>query len=395
MAMAFSPNYTVRNYTWTVWKTIWSSKSLIHQYDDDGLTYTIYGYDGPEVIVCTIWKGEVPYTVIANGYTQVQNDLDKADFVTNYLSTANTIIGTTSTTVSTKHAMDVNVTSSAAANDTTGSGTITALSGAVTASTTGCSTASFYVTGTWVGTISAEVSVNGVNFSPINGIQTDKPNPVLVGSFSSNLTLLVPCGGYRAVRLRSSAFTSGTVNVTWVASVGVNTQNVLATPTDGSKATFSAGVNSLNLALLATDVFSITGSATKTIRITNMFAVFSGAGALVTATIVKRSTANSGGTFTTATAVPHDNSNPAATATVRAYTLNPTLGTLVGNVRSTSTNSPLVSGTTNPAAINFTFGDRPGQAIILRGTGDVLAFNLAGVTLAGTVTAYVEWTEEG
>jgi hypothetical protein len=65
------------------------SKTLKIQYEDDGTTYTIYGYDQPEVVTCTIWQGAVPGTVIAGGYSQAQNDADKSDFQTNYLPTAN------------------------------------------------------------------------------------------------------------------------------------------------------------------------------------------------------------------------------------------------------------------------------------------------------------------
>lgn len=65
------------------------SKSLMLQYEDDGVTYLVFGYDPPEVITCSIWKGTVPSAVVAGGYSQAQNDADKADFETNFKSVAN------------------------------------------------------------------------------------------------------------------------------------------------------------------------------------------------------------------------------------------------------------------------------------------------------------------
>lgn len=88
MAITLAPHYTQRTYRWTAWKTACTVRSGHHQYDEDSLTYTIYFYDGPEVHITTLWKTEVPYTVITE-YSQEQNDLDKGDFESSYLSQAN------------------------------------------------------------------------------------------------------------------------------------------------------------------------------------------------------------------------------------------------------------------------------------------------------------------
>src|SRR5574338_129583 len=95
MPLTLAPQFTVRNYSWTNWKTILSSKDGIYQYDDDGVQYTIYFYDIPEVYVCTIWKDIVPDGIIGGGYSQAQNDSDKSDFETNYLPNANLRISRT------------------------------------------------------------------------------------------------------------------------------------------------------------------------------------------------------------------------------------------------------------------------------------------------------------
>ena len=167
-----------------------------------------------------------------------------------------------------------------------------------------------------------------------------------------------------------------------------------------SPQTYSSTSVNFTPAATATDVFTLTGSATKNIRIRRI--VVDG---IKTATshevvqVIKRSTANSGGTSTTPAAVPHDSTNAAATAVARAYTANPTLGTAVGTMLA----KRVVFKATTPAnaqsvgagnIFDERFGDT-NQAIFLRGTGEVLAVNLNGVTLTGgSITVTIEWSEE-
>lgn len=89
MAVQFGSGFTVRSNFWTDFKAAFLSKKFLLQYDDNGTVYTVYGYDGPEVNICTIWKGTLPDSIIAGGYSQVQNDADKTDFENNYKATAN------------------------------------------------------------------------------------------------------------------------------------------------------------------------------------------------------------------------------------------------------------------------------------------------------------------
>lgn len=141
------------------------------------------------------------------------------------------------------------------------------------------------------------------------------------------------------------------------------------------------------------DVFSITGSATRIVTVTKiaLSTVQTTAGMNAWA-LVKRSTANTGGTSGTVVAVPTNDAFPAATAVVRQYTANPTLGTLIGNVWTGRVPSP-APATVLADTLMTPLNDR--QSIVLTGTTDVLALNLAGVALpAGlSVQAYVYWTE--
>ena len=159
--------------------------------------------------------------------------------------------------------------------------------------------------------------------------------------------------------------------------------------------TYSAAITGLVAANTATDFFTLTGSATKTVRITRIaLTATQTTGAQNNILLIKRSTANTGGTSTAPAGVPHDSTNAAATATVAAYTVNPTaLGTVVGTMRSRKV---FVGQTTaNSDEFIADFGDRNNQSIVLRGTTQVLAINLNSTTLAGnSFDISVEWTEE-
>lgn len=113
--------------------------------------------------------------------------------------------------------------SSTPPTDRIGTGTITALNGAVAVNTQGCSTVVFNITGTWSATIVVEATVDGSNWLAISGINV--VSELSVSSTTSNLGWRIRCGGYAQVRLKSSVFTSGTINIAYDASPGVNLLN--------------------------------------------------------------------------------------------------------------------------------------------------------------------------
>lgn len=92
MATILSPSFTHREYSWTDFNASITSKVLNVQYDDNGVRYTIWGYDGPEILYCYIYKGDVPESVVNAGYSQAQNDTDKSYFETNIKPTANSYL---------------------------------------------------------------------------------------------------------------------------------------------------------------------------------------------------------------------------------------------------------------------------------------------------------------
>lgn len=142
------------------------------------------------------------------------------------------------------------------------------------------------------------------------------------------------------------------------------------------------------------DVFTITGSATRKVTVTRMsLASVQTTAGMLAWSLIKRSTANSGGTSVAMTAVPTDRGFPAATATVLRYTGNPTLGNAVGPVWSGRIASPAPATAPVGDLERVVLSER--NPITLDGTGDVLAWSLAGIALpAGlSVQATVWWNE--
>jgi hypothetical protein len=175
-------------------------------------------------------------------------------------------------------------------------------------------------------------------------------------------------------------------------------------PTPSAKAfrpTYQASIVNLQVQIATpTDIFTIQGSASKLVTVTEM----SCSGTVATAaaspdlSFIKRSTANLTGTSTSPTGVPNDSNSAAATAVVKAYTVNPgTLGTAVGTIRSAKLPLPLVTGGTM-SILRVQFGDSPfEQPVILRGVAQTLAIGGGGVALGGanqvSLDCNVTWTE--
>jgi hypothetical protein len=158
---------------------------------------------------------------------------------------------------------------------------------------------------------------------------------------------------------------------------------------------YSAAVQGLAPAATPTDVFTITGSGTKTIipvKVT-VSCTQTTAGA-IDVLLIKRSTADTLGTSTTPTAVKHDSNSAAATATLAAYTANPTLGTAVGNV-GTYKLACLAPATATPQDVLIERFGPPGSPLLVRGTAEQLVVNLNSVTVTGgSFNIRIEWVEQ-
>jgi hypothetical protein len=148
----------------------------------------------------------------------------------------------------------------------------------------------------------------------------------------------------------------------------------------------------------AGDAVVICGSATKTVRIKRV--ELSGTDATAQSATVKaivRSAANTGGTSTTATNVPRDSNNAAATAVVKAYTAIPTPGAAVGDVRDSILALP--DGATLLAGAPLAWDFNPSnltQEVVLRGVAQCFAVNFPNAlsTAGASLRWNIDWTEQ-
>lgn len=142
----------------------------------------------------------------------------------------------------------------------------------------------------------------------------------------------------------------------------------------------------------ATDIAILPGNATNTVYVTKVIVsgIETTAGSVLVQ-LIKRSTANTGGTSVAMTAVPHESTDTPVSAPLTYNTTNPTVGTPIGNVRTKYL--PLGSTTVASGDVVWEFGDK-GKQIILSGVAQGLAVNLNGVTVTGgSFSITFEWIE--
>lgn len=162
------------------------------------------------------------------------------------------------------------------------------------------------------------------------------------------------------------------------------------------KATYRCTTIQYTVPATPTDMITIAGSASKTIRINKirMYATQTIA-ANDRFYLIKRSAADTTGTFVADTGFPIDSGSAVVTATIGHYTANPGgLGAAVGTV-----DNPIINVVPATAGIQPTYNlydVSTDQPITLRGTAQNLALNFNGAALpaALTVQLMIEWTEE-
>ena len=160
---------------------------------------------------------------------------------------------------------------------------------------------------------------------------------------------------------------------------------VLTAPFATTAKTYSAS-NAVTVAASATDIALINGNATNTVIVTRVIVT----GNATTAgsyqvSLIKRSAANSGGTSTSFTPLPHEAADGAAVSSaVLYYTANPTPGATVNTVRTEFI--AFGSTTVGGGGVEWDFG-KYGKGIVLSGTAQGLAVNLGGATITGGVVS--------
>lgn len=169
-------------------------------------------------------------------------------------------------------------------------------------------------------------------------------------------------------------------------------------PNDGLRFTY-VGSNTSFAAVttptITSDLFTLQGSATKTIRVTRiLYSSETGANQAQVISIMRRSVVSTGGAYTTVTPGKMDTFNSAATAVFKFATTGGTAatGTTVANLDGRSYFS---SGGTVVNDVYSWEADRPAQAIVLRGVGDFLTLQIVSGTVTGLqFNCSVEWVED-
>lgn len=162
------------------------------------------------------------------------------------------------------------------------------------------------------------------------------------------------------------------------------------------RATYRAYATFSTFDAAPTDVVTITGSASKIIRLKQI--VLSGTATSATnvnVALIKRSTANTGGTPVAITGVSSDSNDDAVAATVQRYTANPTTGTPVGTIDGGRLNlAPAANGSIDRLA--FTYNWLNDKAILLNSATQVLAVNFGGVAMpaGAALDVSITWVEE-
>lgn len=162
---------------------------------------------------------------------------------------------------------------------------------------------------------------------------------------------------------------------------------------EGRKASYRATTSGV-VVTASGAVFSLQGSATKTVRVTRVYCT----GVLTTAAQVlvqiNRCTAAASSVAGQATVTPRllDSGNAAATAVALSYTSG-TLGT--GNVLFASNRAFYAPATALATGAEFTFGNRNTQSLVLRGTSEFMQITCAASGYTGALFDMdVEFTEE-
>jgi hypothetical protein len=426
MSTGLSPNLTQRFYTWIGWKANYSIKGSPFQYEEDGLGYLIWSYDGPEVSICKIWKGSIP-EVQTISYPQSQNDLDKIDFETNYKSNGNKALGNFLTDSmgnpigninsagisnlavalgATNYALSsLNSTLIQLASGATFTGSVEnsfnqqSYSILLTSDQNGTLVVKQYIDAagtrlTQTQTYSITANSGFARSGVVNGNYISLTFTNNGPSTTTTLNINTAYGTLpSATQLNNSPISINEVNGTNF-TLGTKTSSLSFPITLSKEQTYSATVANITIANSASDFFYIAGSATKTVKILRVIV----SGTQTTSGVrdfilVKRATNSTGGSPTTPVRTPYDSLFNSPTAVVTYNTGSATVGTPIGNIAS----KKYFIGTTTTTMVNELSFDFTGSMSppTLRGSSEMLALNFNTQTATGnSLNLTIEWTEE-
>jgi hypothetical protein len=154
------------------------------------------------------------------------------------------------------------------------------------------------------------------------------------------------------------------------------------------------------VAAVSYPLWTISGSSTKTVRITRLhIAAFCTTGtALPARATLYKFSSNSGGTQVAGTASLMDSNNAAATAVFGNYTTIPTTAAVIGGPIQADVLSWITQSATVPqpptAIVDWTFGTNGGQQLVLRGASQWAGFYLSAIGTTPVMSVTCEWVED-
>lgn len=180
----------------------------------------------------------------------------------------------------------------------------------------------------------------------------------------------------------------------WLLPFVVQAQQAPIVLTEGNRATYCMGATAQAAAGGAGDIAYVQGSATKAVRIvTAQVSGTATAAATTDGAWIKRTAAYTGGTFTALTANKMDTAaDPTATAAPALVATATTPG--AGGLLHTFKFQYGVTGTNAPAPIVDRFGVSNERAVVLRGTAEFFALNIAAIPAGASIDYSVCWVEE-
>lgn len=216
---AFLNNTTV-SMRWLDFVAMVDEKDIFIQYADGTMKYQIFAFDGDIAYFTDLFKAAYSsQTDYDPDYSQAQNDIDCADFETNYKANANQVIS------SDNRATSGTITAAGSGNGSDGS--------AVWISTRGAGNVGTQVSGTWSGILQFEVSIDGTNWVSTFAFPIDNANSG-INLTTTNGTWRILGGGVANVRVRASSLTSGTPNVYFQTTAAASTVRAAQGASTGS-----------------------------------------------------------------------------------------------------------------------------------------------------------------
>ena len=221
----------------------------------------------------------------------------------------------------------------------------------------------------------------------------------------ASLALLAGAAAFGISRYAGAQNSNIVCNQAGCNTLGNQTQTFIQAGIQSFVKTYSYAQLGITPAGSPTDFLTITGSSTRGVHISKITVsgLVSGTGNAIgqlNPQIVRRTAANTGGTFTEPAISTNDSANAGAGAYVSLYSANPTaVGAAAATMAVCRLNlSAATTAGGAPQVCAFNFGVTNDQVVTLRGTSDILALNFGtgatAVPTGATVDVNIEWTEE-